>query len=204
MTRLKQKQRYSPDVHITDGGIVEKTYRGKVLPIRIMGSLFIMWESFIYSKIQGINGIPRFLGKPDIYTLHISYMGGENLRNTHVKPDAEYFNMLAEILKQTHGRSIVHLDMRNRRNYGIDENGNPYLIDFAPSLYLPFGLNRALTWIDRLGMLKVKAKLCPEVLSGDEKRKLIIGNVLSFLWLPKKAFNLSKSLLRCLRSLIAR
>jgi hypothetical protein len=203
MTRLKQKQRYSPDVHITDNGVVEKTYRDKVLPLRLIGCLFIFWESFIYSKIQGIEGIPRFLGKPDIYTMHISYMGGENLRNTKKKPDADYFENLKEILKQTHDRCIVHLDMRNRRNYGIDENGNPYLIDFAPSMYLPFNMNKALTWIDRLGMLKVKAKLCPELLNAHENRNLLIGNVLSSLWLPKKAFNLSKSFFRFLGSLTA-
>jgi hypothetical protein len=129
-------------------------------------------------------------------------MGGDNLRNTLIKPDAEYFNELSEILKQTHARSIVHLDMRNRRNYGIDLDGKPYLIDFAPSLYLPFGINKALTWIDRLGLLKVKAKLRPELLSSMEKRNLLVGNFLSTLWLPKKCFNICKSLCKRILALI--
>lgn len=202
MTHLKQKQRYSPDVHITDEGIVEKTYRNKALPLKIMGIIFIWWESFIYSKIQGIEGVPRFLGNPDIYTMHITFMGGENLRNTLRKPEAHYFTKLSEILRKTHSRSIVHLDMRNRRNYGIDDEGKPYLIDFAPSLYLPFGINRILAWIDRLGIVKIKAKLCPELLTADEKTRLVIGNLLSSLWIPKKAFNLAKSFFRNIGALI--
>jgi tRNA A-37 threonylcarbamoyl transferase component Bud32 len=117
MTILKQRQRYSPDVHITDEGTVEKTYREKALPLRLFGALFIFWESFIYSKLNGVEGIPRFIGKPDIYSLQISFMGGENLRETLRKPDPSYYEKLGEIISLMHERDVVHIDMRNRRNY---------------------------------------------------------------------------------------
>jgi hypothetical protein len=202
MTKLKQRQRYSPDVHVTDEGMVEKTYRTKAFPLRIFGALFIFWESFIYSKLNGIDGIPRFLGKPDIYSLHISFMGGKNLRETSRKPDASYYEKLGRIITCMHERDVVHIDMRNRRNYGIDEEGKPYLIDFSPSLYIPWPktIKKMLTPLDWLGMLKIKGKVSPELLTEKETKSMKFGCFLSSLWLPKKIFNLMKTSFRLLLS----
>ncbi len=204
MTKLKQRQRYSPDVHITDEGVVEKTYRNKALPLRLIGSLFIFWESFIYSKLNGIEGIPRFIGRPDIYSLHISFMGGTNLRETSRVPDQSYYEKLGEIISRMHERDVVHIDMRNRRNYGIDETGMPYLIDFSPSLYIPRPrtLKKLLSRLDWFGMLKIKGKITPELLTCTETRAMKFGCFLSSLWLPKKVFNFMKSSFRLLHSVL--
>jgi hypothetical protein len=204
MTKLKQRQRYSADVHITDEGVVEKTYREKALPLKVFGALFVFWESFIYSRLNGVEGIPIFICKQDIYSLHLSFMGGTNLRETSRKPDASYYEKLGKIISCMHERDVVHIDMRNRRNYGIDEEGNPYLIDFSPSLYIPWPktLKKLFTLFDWLGMLKIKGKISPELLTDKETRAMKIGCFLSSLWLPKKLFNFMKSSFRLLHSVL--
>lgn len=203
-TALKKKRIYGPDVSLMrlDGScVVEKTYRNKAWPVRIVGILLVFWEAFIYSKLKGISGIPVLTGRPDKYTLITSYMGGENLRATKKKPDASYFEKVSRIIEQMHQRGVVHLDLRNRRNYGIDPSGLPYLMDFASCLYIPWPgkLKQFLAKIDWMGFLKVKGKLNHERISNEERSKLALGKTLSNIWLPGKATKSIRNIIRCLR-----
>jgi len=190
-TPLKRKRLYGPDVHLIirqDARLVEKTYRNRPLPVRSAGSLLVWWESFIYSKLKGVSGIPQVVNSPDIYTLTTTFMGGHNLRDRVNNPDEAYFRNLEELIENLHARGVIHLDMRNRRNYGMDESGMPYLVDFASSIYTPFKgpLWRLLCRIDWMGYLKVKAKVSPDLLSRDEERQNSLGRALSRLWFPSK------------------
>lgn len=201
MQQLKKRQSYGPDVTLTTEGIVEKTYRARRLPVRLIGGLLIAWEAFIYAKLDGISGIPKLLGQPDRYTILTAFMGGENLRETTRTPDAAYFEKTAAIIRQMHARGVVHLDLRNRRNYGLDPAGDPYLVDFASALYIPWPrlLLRLLGRLDWLGFVKVKGKLAPELLSTDEHQAVRTGETLSSIWLPTKAFNAMKDVVKKLK-----
>ena len=94
---LKKKRSYGPDVRIVTAAgdlLVDKTYRDRSLPVRFVGVVLIVWEKFIYSKLQGIEGIPQLMPGPDRYTLRTRYMGGENLRETEGAPGERYFSAL--------------------------------------------------------------------------------------------------------------
>ena len=191
-TALKKKRIYGPDVlliRLDDRSLVEKTYRNKCWPVRVVGMLLVSWEAFIYSRLRGISGIPVATGRPDRYTLVTSYMGGENLRSTTRKPDVAYFEELSSIIEQMHQRGVVHLDLRNRRNYGIDTSGLPYLVDFATCAYVPWPgrLRDILATIDWMGLLKIKERLIPEEITDEERRRLAMGRTMSNLWLPGRA-----------------
>ncbi len=126
-TSLKRKRLYGPDVHLIyqDGApLVEKTYRNKPWLVKKSGSLLVRWETYIYSKIKGVTGIPDVIQSPDAYTITTTFMGGHDLRARGSKPDEAYFNNLEELIKAVHLQGVVHLDMRNRRNYGIDDDGH--------------------------------------------------------------------------------
>jgi hypothetical protein len=203
MTTLKKRQSYGPDVILLEKGIVEKTYRNRARLIRLIGSVLVSWETFIYTKLEGIPGIPRFMERPDRYSILTAYMGGENLRETRKRPDTAYFEKVVSIIRQMHNRGVIHLDMRNRRNYGIDAQGNPFIMDFASSLYIPWvPLRRTLAKLDWMGFVKVKAKTAPDLLSDKEKRQYHLGNTLSSMWLPTKVFNAGKDIIRVLRCLL--
>ena len=203
-TALKKKRIYGPDVSLMRLGgrsLVEKTYRNKAWPVRIVGILLISWEASIYSRLNGIAGIPVLTGRPDKCTLVTYYMGGENLRSTTRKPDATYFEKLSRIIEEMHQRGVVHLDLRNRRNYGIDDGGLPYLVDFASCLYIPWPgrLKAFLANIDWMGFLKVKEKLNPEGISDEERSKLVLGETLSNIWLPGRATKSIRDMIRRFR-----
>ena len=201
---LKKKRIYAPDVSLIrlDGRLlVEKTYRDKAWPVRIVGILLVSWEAFVYSRLKDISGIPILTDRPDKLTLITSYMGGENLRSTRRKPDATYFEKLSRIIEQMHQRGVVHLDLRNRRNYGLDDSGLPYLVDFASCLYVPWPgrLKEFLAKIDWMGFLKVREKLNPEGISSEERSKLVLGKILSNIWLPGRATKSIRDMIRYLR-----
>lgn len=201
---LKKKRFYGPDVHLIhrDGReLVEKTYRERSIPVRLAGRFLVLWEKYIYSKLRDIQGIPEIAGSPDPYTLTTVFMGGKNMRKNVQEPDMLYFIRLEKIIHQMHERGVIHLDMRNRRNYGIDEAGIPYLVDFASSLYFPFDgvVKNWLCSLDWMGYLKVKAKISPSSMTEKEKSGLFLGNNLSRLWLPPRIKRLIKNLIRFFR-----
>lgn len=201
---LKKKRLYGPDVSMISKGdtvLVEKTYRNRGLPVRILGIILVFWERFIYVRVQGIKGIPELMKSPDRYTLMTKYMGGGNLRDTLTPPDKAYFDDLTRLIRDMHARGVVHLDLRNRRNYGIDDAQSPYLVDFASSIYLPFpkNLKKILSLIDWMGFAKVKKKLAPSLITPQEKKLLNVGNTLSSWWLPTKAVRLIRDLVKTLK-----
>jgi hypothetical protein len=201
MAVLKKKQSYGPDVVLIEGGLVEKTYRNRIWPVRLAGRVLTTWEAFIYTKLDGLDGIPKLVGRPDKFTILTTYMGGKNLRETPIAPDKAYFENMAVLIERMHSRGVIHLDMRNRRNYGRDDAGKPYLVDFASALYLPWDgwLRRLLAKLDWLGFIKVKAKLAPELLNAIEQRRYRTGETLSALWLPTKVFNAAKDAIKVVR-----
>jgi len=201
---LKKKRFYGPDVHLIhrDGSdLVEKTYRQRSAPVRLAGRFLVRWEKYIYSKLRGIHGIPALAESPDPCTLTTVFMGGKNMRKKVQEPDKLYFTHLEKIIRQMHERGVIHLDMRNRRNYGMDEDGMPYLVDFASSLYFPYDgvVKKWLCSIDWMGYLKVKAKISPSSLSEEEKTGLALGNRLSRLWLPPRIKKMVRNLFRSFR-----
>ncbi|HVN71140.1 MAG TPA: hypothetical protein VMU10_03880 [Desulfomonilia bacterium] len=201
---LKKKRIYGPDVELInrDGkALVEKTYRRRSQPVRMAGRLLVRWEAYIYSKLTGIPGIPEVMTSPDIFTITTVYMGGHHLKTRARIPDASYFERLETLIENVHQRGVIHLDLRNRRNYGMDDEGMPYLVDFASSIYTPIKgpLWRLLCRIDWMGYLKLKASLNPEILSPEETRQYDLGNALSRLWFPSKIMHFLRRLFRRIR-----
>ncbi len=202
--KLKKPRTYGPEVRLVRGSdcaVVEKSYRDRILPVRMLGYLLVFWERFIYRKLQGIEGIPVLMPCPDPLTLVTRFMGGKNLRDTETLPDKEYFEALTALISQMHSRGVIHLDLRNRRNYGIDEAGRPYLVDFATCLYIPWKnrISKTLEALDWMGFLKVKHKIRPDLIDEGERHMLDLGNRLSDLWLPMKAVRALRSFSRFLK-----
>ncbi len=196
---LKKYRRYGPRVHLItrdECAAVEKSYSEAVLPVRIMGLFLITWERFIYSRLAGLPGIPDLLPCPDRLTLVTRFMGGTNLKEARHTPGAPYFDSLRQLITAMHQRGVIHLDLRNRRNYGIDDQGRPYLVDFATCLYVPWSvpLRKAFEALDWMGFAKVKHKLQPRLLDEQEERMLSLGTRLSTWWLPTRTLRLIRNM----------
>lgn len=190
---LKKNRAYGPSVRLIrrdSHPVVEKTYREKTFPVRLIGRVTIFWERFIYSKLTSLEGIPEVMPGSDSLTLVTRFMGGTNLNRLAKAPGKGYFDSLKALISAMHKRGVIHLDLRNRRNYGIDDDGRPYLVDFASCLYLPWDgrLKRILETIDWMGFAKIKQRLAPLLMDERDKNLLVLGNRLSSMWIPGKVF----------------
>jgi hypothetical protein len=195
---LKKIRTYGPNVRLIERdrqAVVEKTYKDKALPVRLLGCILIFWEKFIYSKLCGIDGIPDLVPGTDRFTLLTRFMGGTNLKDSPIAPEGPYFESLKSLIAVMHSRGVIHLDLRNRRNYGIDDVGKPYLVDFATCLYIPWNgkARRLFEAIDWMGFMKVKAKIRPDLLNEQEGKLSALGAALSSLWLPTKIVRLLRA-----------
>ena len=112
-----------------------------------------------------------------------------------------FISELAQLVSALHRRGVVHLDLKHRSNVVTTVDGHPVILDFASGLcFNPnwFGGRLAVKLFgaaDRLAVVKWKRRLCPELLSEAEQRRL--SRVRRFeVWLPN---SLIKGVLRLLR-----
>ncbi|MBI3269755.1 MAG: hypothetical protein HYZ53_12085 [Planctomycetes bacterium] len=140
-------------------------------------------EAHIYSLLDGIPGIPRYLGTvgPDAY-FH-EYVEGENLsqherRRGKRSLPADFFDRLGEILARVHERGVAYGDLCKKGNVIVGADERPYLIDFTISFSVhdgPRAFRHARRWFfdvireaDRYHLAKFKRHYQPERLTDDE------------------------------------
>lgn len=149
-------------------------------------------ETRIYARLDGVDGVPVFRGRLDAYAFVVDYIDGKTLKVLDADEiPALAFDRLAGVFDQIHARGVVHLDSHQKTNILLSPDGRPYLLDFATALRLGTGwLGRRLLVPllgrpDYWGVLKLKARYCPEALTDRERRRLRRGEALAWLWPPQ-------------------
>jgi serine/threonine protein kinase len=102
---------------------------------------------------------------------------------------SSFFSDLQEVLKEVHARGVVHLDLRHKGNILLSERGKLFLIDFNSSF--AFGekgffrryLFPVLRWVDDGGLLKLKERISPSLMTPEELAFLKRFNRLRKLWI---------------------
>jgi serine/threonine protein kinase len=85
-----------------------------------------------------------------------------------------FFQELERILGGVHERGVVHMDLRHKGNILVSEKGEPFLIDFNSSFaFKEKGLLRRylfplLRWVDYGGLLKLKERVSPSLMTPAE------------------------------------
>ncbi len=147
-----------------------------------LGRCLIRREFRIYERLEGIEGVPDAYRRLDRDGFLIEYIDGTAVTRKELERgqdvDESYYRRCAELLEVIHARGIVHLDLRNGKNFILGEDGRPHIVDFASALYFPRWVPgrrrivRLLGAFDRAGLLKAKQKLTPELLAEGEREWL--------------------------------
>ncbi len=173
-----------PDLRVVntdDGQIVVKDFRHSDLLFRvIVGPILIRREAGALRKLDGVAGVPRFVGRVDRYALAIAHVHGVSLDKRGIGPlSDEFFGKLRQVIDDMHGRGVAHCDLRSRGNVMLGDDGNPYVVDFAACVLLGRGINPFFRWLfgqfvlaDRNAVLRIKKRLSPELLSEQEISEL--------------------------------
>jgi hypothetical protein len=170
------------DVYVVRTGeelAVVKDFAAKSLPIRWFGRLQIARECATYRRLEGIEGIARFLGRVDPHALALERLEGVPLdRFRKSERRRELLSGLKQSLEAMHARGVIHNDLRGKDNAFVRSDGRLVLLDFAGSFRFRPGsicyrlMFRSLSRVDEAAFLKWKTILDPDALTPDEEEFL--------------------------------
>ncbi|GMU82934.1 MAG: hypothetical protein AMXMBFR47_28050 [Planctomycetota bacterium] len=166
-----------------DGGLavlkLGRRTRFLTLPAAWIGRFLTRREARMYAKLQGMRGIPRFIGVVgrNAGFLHEFIPGHPLGRDERVSET--FFDELLAMVKQLHSMNIAYVDLNKRQNILMGDDGRPWLIDFQISLDIPptgWGRLWPARWLlarfqhgDWYHCLKHKRRLRPDLLTEAER-----------------------------------
>ena len=147
-----------------------------------LGRRLISREYRKYKALDGLEGVPHVYRRLDRDAFLIEYIDAVPLSLKHIGPHRaltpELFEAYGRLIDALHARRIVHLDLRNKKNFMLGPNDEAYIVDFASAVrvpdWLPFRgwFMSVLGSSDQTGLLKVKRRLAPELLTDAESEAL--------------------------------
>ncbi len=115
---------------IRQGDIIIKDYGANPFIPRLYGRICIGWEAKALEKLQGLEGIPALIGRPNPYMLKMATVPGIPISKIEEGSMSElYFERLVALFHAIHARGVAHGDA-HQRNILI-HNDFPYLVDFS-------------------------------------------------------------------------
>jgi serine/threonine protein kinase len=202
MTDRKEIERHStllvkgsfgkPDLYKVEVGdqiFMVKDVRKRGFLLRwTLGLWLIHKEWKIYSRLKGLKGIPRPVGRIDRFAFAMEFIPGVPIERGKTIPPS-FFSDLDQVLQAVHSRGVVHMDLRHKGNILASEKGEPFLIDFNSSIaFEEKGILRRylfplFRWVDYGGLLKLKERASPSSMTPEETDFLKRFNRLRKLWI---------------------
>lgn len=164
---------------VGDGGerVLVKDFAPRAFWARSLGRLQVAREAAAYAWLEGVAGIPAFVGRIDPFALAIEWVDGERLAFADVRPadGPRYVAKLRAILDAIHARGVAHNDLRGRENVLLRRDGELAVVDFAAAVRLrPGGLAHRwfFKWIamaDEAAFLKWKGMIAPGSYTAEDE-----------------------------------
>ena len=153
------------------------------------GRFMVKREFMALQKLKGIPGISAESFLLDVYAVCYRFTPGTTLKETASEMIGDdFFFQFEDLVRMMHQRNMVHLDIRNRKNILVTDEGQPALLDFQSSLNLentPRFLHKIMKDIDISGVYKNWSKKKPASLDSSRRAHLESLNKKRFLWFLK-------------------
>ena len=177
-------------VDLGQGPMIVKDFARGVWWLRWLGALQVAREASAYRKLEGVKGVPHFVGRIDRLALAIERIEGERLAFLRHSEEAgvRHLAALRKIVDAIHAKGVVHNDLRGRENVLLAKDGTLAVIDFAAALHLAPGgllhrlLFRRLATTDEAAFLKWKGILAPSTYTDADRAFLARFERLRALW----------------------
>ena len=168
-------------LEIEGGKYVLKDYAKRNPIIKwLLGRYMIKREYRRYRRLKGIKGIPKLYKLLDDYGFVMQHIEVHRLPHRKDKDTISpvIFDSLKETLDEMHSRGVIHGDIR-RKNILLDNEKNPYFIDFVTAFYKGDKKNFLRDWFyktmvrkDNFSLIKMKNYFSPDSLSEEERKVL--------------------------------
>ena len=93
-------------------------------------------ELEIYKKLKGIDGIPDCFGMTVRGELILEYIEGQSYRDKQYElaGDESFFQKLLDLILNMHNEGIAHGDLKRKDNILVNNDNEPFLIDFGTGI----------------------------------------------------------------------
>jgi serine/threonine protein kinase len=99
----------------------------------LLGPWQLSREARAYARLDGVTGIPRFLGVVDRQAIALEYIEGKPLADLpRGSLPAAFFDRLDALLAAMHAKGVAHADL-HRGDVLVGPDSRPYVIDFSTS-----------------------------------------------------------------------
>lgn len=176
-------------VEVQDRTLIIKDVRKRNFFFRwTLGIWLIQREWKVYARLAGIKGIPNVEDRIDRFAFAMEFVHGRPIHRGETLP-LSFFSNLESVLEEVHSRGVVHMDLRHKGNVLISETGEPILIDFNSSFsFKEKGVLRRFlfplfVWVDYGGLLKLKRRVSPSLMTSEEISFLKRFDLLRRLWI---------------------
>jgi hypothetical protein len=133
--------------------------------------LLLRREVRALQRLEGIHGIPSSAFRVDAFAMAARFVPGRSLAHVDAAQiDTAFLTALEALLRQVHGRALVHLDTRGGGNLLRLPDGAPGIIDFQAALstgWMPRGLRRWFEAMDMSGVYKKWHQFQPETMGAE-------------------------------------
>ncbi len=155
---------------------VQRTYPYFGWPMKWLGKRVARHEIRIYETLQGVPGIPIFLGQIGPTGFLHEFVPGEEL-HAKLPLTPQFFVELQAIFEAVHERNVAYVDSNKRENILLGEDGKPWLIDFQISFGCDKGIAacfasrwmfRRLVRADWYHFYKHKTRLLPSACAPED------------------------------------
>lgn len=198
----------SPDVWRLDGPPgprVWKTFRARPWWLRAtLGRWMIAREAHTLARLDGLDGVPHLIGRPEPATLEMTWLDAEPVPETKNHPaiDARYFDQLERLVEELHRRGLNHGDLRRKNLMRDPITGAPRLVDFTQSMALDrvpgCWLRTTAIRVDHTRLMKMKRWYLGDAALDESERRSLARQP----WWMRLGHWLRKSVYRPLRNVL--
>ncbi len=172
------------------GPVVLKEWRPQGWILGLWARLLMRREIRHYQLLEGLSGIPGFLGHEE-NALILQFVDGEPIHRklAPVRLRAG-LDSLQATLDALHARRFVHLDLHQKRNTLVDAAGQAWVLDLGQGIDCSRGPIRRLLFpllvrIDQRAVLQFRARYAPETFDPARRDELVARFGPRRVWWPK-------------------
>lgn len=154
---------------------------------RFLGRWLLAREVRALIKLVGVEGVPQILFRIDKNAIAMSLLPGRPLnKDSFCRQPRLIAARLSALTEAIHEKGVFHMDLRQRQNILLDDEGGVSFVDFgaafSPGILGRWCWGRAMSWVDRQGVTKFLARWAPDELTLEEARGVLLAQRLRKLW----------------------
>lgn len=109
-----------------------------LIPLRWLGLILAWREQACFERLEGVEGVPRYLGRWNGTGIVRQYVEGHAMQKGERVPD-DFHERLSELVGAMHRRGMAYVDLEKCENVLVGDDGKPHLFDFQISWFVSKG-----------------------------------------------------------------